>query len=256
MPVIRGAMSSSTAAPVKAGRWTSLCAPGQGDEHPRAGAPNRILEGPVVIMSELGWVLITLASAIVAGNIALVLAVRAFYRRVRRNLALNGAPLRMRARLSHGPQREVLKLRVRLNETLDSGQAAMNLAARSDGPRGELPRLFRRLKTESAALESQLRLLESENDGAVLAESLTTARSRVDEVTALVRRLRAAVASGLGNISDDSLIALRSDVDREVTAVRAGMQELHELTVQGRFYESVDEPPTNRPAKGQRGNQS
>ncbi len=204
-------------------------------------------------MSELAWVLITLASAIVAGNIAVVVAVRAFYRRVRRNLALNGAPLRMRARLSHGSRREVLKLRVRLNETLESGQAAMDLAVRSEGPRGELPRLFRRLRVESAGLESQLRLLESETDGEVLAEALPTARARVDDVTGLVRRLRSAVASGLGGLSDDSLTALRSDVDREITAVRAGMDELHELNVQGRFYDAVEQPPIKRSTRGERG---
>ena len=204
-------------------------------------------------MSELAWVLITLASAIVAGNIAVVVAVRAFYRRVRRNLALNGAPLRMRARLSHGSRREVLKLRVRLNETLDSGQAAMDLAVRSEGPRGELPRLFRRLRVESAGLETQLRLLESETDGDVLAEALPTARARVDDVTGLVRRLRSAVASGLGGLSDDSLTALRSDVDREITAVRAGMDELHELNVQGRFYDTVEQPPNKRSTRGERG---
>ncbi|AWB86553.1 hypothetical protein [Mycetocola zhujimingii] len=206
-------------------------------------------------MSELAWILISLASAIVAANVAVVVAIRAFYRRVRRNLALNGAALRVRSRLSRGRQREVLKLRVQLKETLDSGRAAMDLATRSDGPRGELPRLFRRLELESAGLESQLRLLESENDRVVLDEALATAQARVDDVTGLVRRLRSAVASGLGGISDDSLTALRSDVEREITAVRAGLDELHELNVQGRLYETLEHQQTNRTSNGERGNQ-
>jgi hypothetical protein len=188
-------------------------------------------------MSELGWLLIAFASTVVAANIAVVVVVRALFKRIRRTLALNGASLRIRARLSTGPRREVLKLRVRLKENIDSGQAAIDLAVRTDGLRGELPRLFRRLKSEGATLEAQLRLLESESDVAVLADVLPAARDRVDQVAHLVRRLRSAVASGLGGISDDSLTMLSSDLDREITAVRAGMQELHELNGRGASFE-------------------
>ncbi|MET0713348.1 MAG: hypothetical protein ABWY57_00415 [Mycetocola sp.] len=180
-------------------------------------------------MDELGWLLLTFGSTVVVTNVALVVAIRSVYKRMRRNLAINGTTLRFRARLSSGPQREVLKLRVRLKETLDSGQAAIDLAVRNNGPRGELPQLFRRLQGEAARLDSQLQLLESERDFGVLAQMLPTARQRVDQVVQLVRRVRSAVGSGLEETSDDSLNALRSEVDREVTAVRAGMQELHEL---------------------------
>lgn len=186
-------------------------------------------------MNELGWLLLAFGSTVLATNIALVVAVRAFYKRIRRNLSLNATGLRVRARLTSGPRRDVVKLRLRLKDTLDSGQAAMDLAVHSDGPHHELLRLFRRLKSEGDRLEVQLRLLESENDVAVLAEALPTARSRVDQVAQLVRRLRSAVGSGLGGFSEDSLTTLRSDVDREVTAVRAGMQELHELNGRGPF---------------------
>ncbi|MET0933133.1 MAG: hypothetical protein ABWX56_05430 [Mycetocola sp.] len=199
----------------------------------------------MVIVNELGWLFIAFASTVVATNVALVLVVRSVYKRIRRNLALNGATLRFRAGLSTGPRREVLKLQLRLKESLDSGESAIDLAVINDGPRGELPRLFRRLKSEAVALESQLRLLESENDPAVLAEVLPTARRRVDQVAQLVRHVRLAVLSGLGEISDDSLSTLRSDVDREITAVRAGMQELHELNGRGALYESRRQFPTD-----------
>ena len=199
----------------------------------------------MVIVNELGWLFIAFASTVVATNVALVLVVRSVYKRIRRNLARNGATLRFRAGLSTGPRREVLKLQLRLKETLDSGESAIDLAVVNDGPRGELPRLFRRLKSEAVALESQLRLLESENDPAVLAEVLPTARRRVDQVAQLVRHVRLAVLSGLGEISDDSLSTLRSDVDREITAVRAGMQELHELNGRGALYESRRQFPTD-----------
>jgi len=175
------------------------------------------------------WIFVTFL-IIVAGAIATVaLIARALYRHLRRNRALAGSALRTRAAFSRGPQRKVLSLRVRLAETVDSGQAAVDLAVGSEGLRGELPRLFRRIREESVALDLQLRLLESETDSTVLAEQLPAAGSRVEQVAALVRRLRSAVASGLAGSTDDSLTTLHSDVDREVAALHAGVQELHRL---------------------------
>lgn len=158
-----------------------------------------------------------------------VLVVRALYRRMRRNRRLAGGMLRARAQFSSGPQRQVLRLRVRLGEMLDSGQAAVDLAVNGAGPRGELPRLFGRIREEGVALDLQLRLLESETDSAVLSAELPEAGHRVDQVAALVRRLRSAVASGLAGQTDDTLTVLHSDVDREVAALHAGVQELQRL---------------------------
>ena len=176
-------------------------------------------------MDLLSWVLISLATIIIAAIVAFTVIVRLLYKRVVRSRAL----LRARARLSWGQQHEVLKLRLRLQEALDSGQAAVDLALRSDGPRGELPRLFRRIRSESAALESQLRLLASETDSDVLAEGIPVARRRVEQVATAVRGLRSAVAAGLGDLTDDTLTALRADVEREVAALQAGVQELRTL---------------------------
>ena len=58
---------------------------------------------------------------------------------------------------------------------------------------------------------------------------LSVAGRRVDQVGGLVRRLRSAVAAGLGELTDDTLTALRSEVDREVAALRAGVDELRSL---------------------------
>lgn len=176
-------------------------------------------------MDLLSWVLITLGTIILAAVVAFTVVVRALYKRVLRSRAL----LRSRARIGWGPRHEVVKLRLRLRDTLDSGQAAVDLAIGGDGPRGELPRLFRRIRSEGIALESQLRLLASETDPGVLAEGLPVARRRVDQVATAVRGLRSAVAAGLGDLTDDSLSTLRSEVDREVAALHAGVQELRAL---------------------------
>jgi hypothetical protein len=183
----------------------------------------------VVSVNVLTGVLLTLAVIVLLGIVAVAIILRVLYKRIRRSRALGMAVLRTRARFSRGPQQRVLKLRVRLNETLDSGQSAVDLALRSNGPRGELPRLYRRVRSEGATLESQLRLMESENDPAVLAEEIIEAGRHIDQVAGVVRQLRSVVATGLGDLTDDTLTALRSDVDREVAALHAGVQELHAL---------------------------
>ena len=203
-------------------------------------------------MMVLGWIAITFAVVMLAIAVTVVVIARRIYLRIRRSRPLAGAVLRTRARFSYGPQQKVLRLRVRLQETLDSGQAAIDLAVRSEGPKGELPRLFRRIQTEGIALESQLRLMESERDSAVLATELPVVTRRVDELTGLVRRLRSAVSSGLGELSDDTLGALHSDVDREVAALHAGMQELHALNGTDGSPEPYRQQSTARLSRGNR----
>ena len=200
-------------------------------------------------MTGLDWVLTALAIVVLVGIcaiVALILLLRFLYRRVRRSRPVGGAVLRTRARLSRGPQRTILGLRVRLEESLDSGRAAVDLAARNGGPRGELPRLFRRIQQEGVALDLQLRLMESETDSAVLAAELPAAGDRVEQVAGLVRRLRSAVASGLAGSTDDTLTALNSEMDREVAALHAGVEELHALNRRDGLYEPTRPPSPDR----------
>lgn len=161
--------------------------------------------------------------------VAFVLVVRAVVHRVRRSRAVSGTALRARARVARGPQRAVLALRVRLDESMRSGRAAIQIAADGSGSGGELPRLFQRVGDEASVLDLQLRLMESETDAAELADELPTARGRVEQVELLVRRVRHAVSAGLAGASDDALSALGADVDREVTALHAGIEELQRL---------------------------
>ena len=182
-------------------------------------------------MSVLAEVLIALAAIMVVSTVTVVVIARVLYRRIRRSRAVNGAVLRVRTRVSFGPQHEILRLRLRLVESLASGQAAVDLAMASDGPRGELQRLVARLQNEGTRVESQLLLLATERDPVELAETLPVAGRRVDQITELVRRVRSVVAAGLGVRTDDTLTTLGADVDREIAAVNAGVAELHSLTL-------------------------
>jgi hypothetical protein len=197
-------------------------------------------------MMALAWIMGAFALIVLASIVTVVLIARALYKRIRRSTMLGGAVLRTRAAMSWGAQHEVLQLRIRLNDALDSGQAAIDLAARSDGPRGELPRLFRRIRAEAATLDTELRFLESETDPAALNQWLPVLRDRVDQVIALVRRMRSAVAAGLSGLSDENLAVLRADMDREVDALHAGMQELHTLNSNDLMFEPHRQPSAAR----------
>ncbi|MBM7505806.1 hypothetical protein ACFPER_01735 [Agromyces aurantiacus] len=199
-------------------------------------------------MDVIFGVLLALMIIVAVSLTTVFLVVRAIAKRIRRSPAIGGAVLRTRARVATGPRGKVLRLRVRLRETLESGRAAVALAASGTAPRGELSRLFRRIEHEGEALDLQLRLMESEPDAAVLAEELPAAGRRVDQVADLVHRLRASVGAGLGGVSDDALTALRAEVDREVVALHAGVGELRTLNAHDASGPGRITPRTAAPA--------
>jgi hypothetical protein len=201
-------------------------------------------------MTTLAWILVTLAIICLASIVAVTVIVRGLYMRIRRSRAINRAVLRARTRLSWGARHDVMKLRLRLNDALASGQIAVDLAVHSEAPRSELLRLFRRIQSEGVTLESQLRLMATETDPVMLAEGIPAARRRVDLVAGMVRRLRWVVAEGLGEMSDDALARLRSDVDREVTALNAGLQELHALNRNDTLFDPRQQPTMDGLSKG------
>ncbi|WP_446017685.1 hypothetical protein [Agromyces arachidis] len=180
-------------------------------------------------MEVLLWIFAVLLVIAVLTVVTVVLVIRAVCRRIRRSRALGGRVLRARARVTPGPRGRVLGLRVRLADALSSGASAVEVARTGDGPRGELDRLYGRIRREGEALDRQLKLMESEVDAAVVADELHSAEQRVEQVVRMVRSLRSAVASGLADLTDDSLAALRSEVDHEVAALHAGVDRLRTL---------------------------
>jgi hypothetical protein len=151
-----------------------------------------------------------------------VLAVR----RIRRSPAVTVASLRMRSLTESGPRREVVRLRLQLLQAVDGGRAAIGAADPRAGLPGDAPALFRRIETEAKVVDQHLRVLQSEDDRDALRAVLPAMRRRVTELVGLVRQLRAAVAAGLEAASDGAMTELRADVEREVTALRAGQDRL------------------------------
>jgi hypothetical protein len=185
-------------------------------------------------VSVIAEVLLALAGIMLVSTVAVVVGVRIVLGRLRRSRAVNSSVLRARAHLSAGRQHEVLVLRVRVADLIDSGAAALDIAGRSGTPLGDLRALFERIRADGAALDAHLTLLLSERDTEVLAEAIPVARGRVDQIGVLVSRLRLAVADGIGDPTDDSLALLRAELDREIQALSAGRGELHRLSVDDR----------------------
>lgn len=183
----------------------------------------------MVAVSVFAEVMLALGGIIAISAASVIVIARVLFTRIRRSRAVNHSALRARALMSVGPQHEVLALRVRLAETLDSGRDALDLARRTGSSLGELGRLYGRIRDDGTALDAQLLLLLSERDPAVLRLSIPVAERRVDQVVGLIRRLRSAVAAGLGDRTDDNLAMLTGDLDREVAALDAGLTELHTL---------------------------
>lgn len=186
----------------------------------------------VVGVTALFWILFTLATICFLSITLVVVVIWSIVLRIRRSRAVHGAVLRTRTRFSWGQHRNVLSLRLLLAESVDSGRAAIDLAVRSDGRRGELPRLFRRIESEALCLDSQLRLMESETDSGVLAAEIPVVGLRVNQLAGTISRLRASVSTGLGAPSEETLVELRTEVDREVAALHAGQAELRRLNGQ------------------------
>lgn len=187
-------------------------------------------------MMTLLWIMGGFALIVLASVISVILIVRAVYRRIRASRTVNGAVLRTRAALSWGAAHEVLRQRIRLAEAIDSAHAAMDVASRSDGPCGEIPRLFQRVRAEADRLDTELRFLESETDPAALATWLPLLRGRVETIVATVRTLRSAVAAGLDGLGADAVDELRADAERELAALHAGLTELHTLNANDRTF--------------------
>jgi hypothetical protein len=198
----------------------------------------------VVVVSMFAEIMLALASIVVISTVSVIVMVRMLFRRIRRSRTVTSSVLRTRALISVGRQHEVHTLRLRLADTLASGRAALDLAGANGSQLGELQRLYARIRSDATTLDAQLLLLLSERDSVVLAESIPVAGRRVDQVAWLVRRLRSAVAAGLGDRTDDSLATLTDDLDREIVALDAGLRELH--TLNGHEPRSVSNPFTGR----------
>lgn len=173
-----------------------------------------------------------LVVSIVAVVLAPILFALLAYRRTHQARLWDRTVLTLRANSGTSPsQRELAHLRLQLVKAVRSAKGAVAALSAAGGPRGELPALVQRLERTSALLEAQLTMMQSEIDEAALAEFLPPARARVGELLGVVRHVRQAALLVMGGEMEDDLHRLTADVDREVEALRSGVDALRALTV-------------------------
>lgn len=179
---------------------------------------------PQVVATLLIAALVLLLIAAIVGLIA--------YRRFRHDPRVGRAKLMLLEQYgTPGPRRNLARLRLRLEEAVQGAHRAVASLDASGGPRGELASLAHRLETAAHALDAQLRFLQSERDDATLRDLLRLARDRVEELEAIVQRIRTAVFASLNGEMDTTITELTTDVDREVLALQAGVDALRAMTL-------------------------
>lgn len=191
------------------------------------GADREAVELGLVIaryyVDALGRLLLVLV--VIVGIVGLV-----FYRRARRDGRWSPLVLALKLETTPpGPRREVLKLRLRLQRALFRARRAVATSAREGRPVGDLAGLLERAERAAAIIDQDLRILGPDDDRATLRERLGVARSRIDEFEQVTSRLAETASLALGGEVDGSLAELRSDADRELVALRAGVDSLDRI---------------------------
>lgn len=175
----------------------------------------------VVVAGAVGTLVVLVAA--VAG----VLVVRRILRALRRHRVM----LSLQAAFAPtASRREVLRLRLRLQDEVIGVRRALRTLAAEGGAGGELPRLARGIERAAAGLDAQLRLLATEPHQETVRELLPRVRSRAQSLMLAAQRLRRAVFGQLGGWNAADLDDLAGEVDREVRALASGMEAFRTLT--------------------------
>lgn len=177
---------------------------------------------PDLVIAVLGALLVVLVIAAIVGLL--------LYRRARRDGRWSPLVLALRLETTPpGPRREILKLRLRLQRALYRARRAVATSAREGRPVGDLAGLLERAERAAAIIDQDLRILGPDDDRVTLRDRLGVARSRVEEFEQVTSRLAETASLALGGEVDGSLAELRSDADRELVALRAGVDSLDRI---------------------------
>jgi hypothetical protein len=183
------------------------------------------------MLTELLLVMLLL---VVAVWVLLGVAAWRLWRLLRRRLQASTAVRTVQAWAAPpGPRRRLARLRRELAAAMAATPQALAVVRAAGGPVGELPLLARRLERLGATLDAELRLLATEPDPAELASMLPTAESRVADLARVARRIRRAASAGLGAGTAAELAPLEAEVEREITALDAGVDRLLGLAAGG-----------------------
>ncbi|MCQ9164813.1 hypothetical protein [Arthrobacter sp. STN4] len=167
----------------------------------------------VVIAVVLG-VGITLAVLISRGVLGLVNRSRPRYEQARRNA------LKVRAQATGGPLGDVMKQRIRLQESLEATQRSLAVAQGARQYTGNLNSIFGTLRQAGTVLENQLLVAQSEPDPAVQAAYAKTLGGHVDQVVQTSTGIRSALAAAAAPMTDVDFKDLTRTLEIEATMLK------------------------------------
>lgn len=177
---------------------------------------------PDLVFAILGALLVIILIAAIVGLV--------LYRRARRDG--RWSPLMLAVRLETtppGPRREILKLRLRLQRALYRARRAVARSAKEGRPVGDLAGLLERAERAAAVIDEDLQILGPDDDRRTIRERLGVARSRIEEFEQVTSRLAETASLAVGGEVDGTLSDLRTDADRELVALRAGVESLDRI---------------------------
>lgn len=151
------------------------------------------------------------------------------YRRLRHDARI--PPLMLLLRLETTPpgtRRTLLKLRLRVQRALLRARRAIAASAREGRAAGDLAGLLERTERAAIVIDRDLQI-GPPDDRPARREWLDRAHGRVEEFEAVANRLADTASVALASDSDANLDDLRSDADRELLALRAGVDALEGL---------------------------
>lgn len=173
-----------------------------------------------------------IATAIVILALILVLVIAAYvaYRRSKRTGSWRRAKLTVQSEaLPPGPQRQLARLRLRLDNALSAASSAV-LVSSDVAVAGNLASVNEQLQQVGHRISHQLDVLAETGANIALQRLLIPLQNRVDDVERLAGQIADAAGAALGGAADVDLTDLTGAVAEELQTVNLRVDALRELS--------------------------
>jgi hypothetical protein len=138
--------------------------------------------------------------------------------------------LRVRATvLPHGPRREIVRMRLAIQDNLAQTQRVLSHRAALDGMPDALSDMLPRLERLAAGLDEQLRLWETEPDPALVLEALPELRDRGDTIISHAVTLRATALRFIDEADRLTRATAEASLRDQLNGLEAGLSAIRRL---------------------------
>lgn len=168
----------------------------------------------LVIIAVVLGVAITIGVLVSRGVLGLVKISKPKYESAKRSA------LKARAESTSGPVGEIMKQRIRLQESLEATRRSLEVAQSTRQYTGNLDSIFATLQQAGGVLENQLLVAQQDPDPAVQAVYAKTLSVQAEQVTHTATGIRNALASASGPIADVDFKDLTRTLEIEATMLK------------------------------------